>query len=265
MRHGKSQAPPRLLAAQLEIRRAVAGRGSKRVLADAPLRERETFGIVANFRGESLRPQRDRARHGLLHMGVAGQRHGAVARGQRFERIRHRRRAAPQFLGGIAQVQAQGGEHLIVARAAGMQAPAGRADARRQQILDRGLAILLFERDAPAPERMLLADGRQGLANRLEVRRRQQPLSREHFRVRDRGSDVVAHQPIVQNMIVPRRVGEYACVERSSLVPEPRHVHSAPSTALSCSAGLKAVRSATTSVPVPSLVKISASRLSVDL
>ncbi len=42
-----------------------------------------------------------------------------------------------------------------------MQAAAGRADARREQILDGGLTILLLERDAPLPLRVLLADGRQ--------------------------------------------------------------------------------------------------------
>ena len=39
-----------------------------------------------------------------------------------------------------------------------MQASAGGADARRQQILDGRLTILLLEGDAPLPLRMLLAD-----------------------------------------------------------------------------------------------------------
>ncbi len=56
--------------------------------------------------------------------------------------------------------QPQRGEHLIVARAAGMQSAAGGADARRQQILDRRLAILLVEGHVPLAACMLLADGR---------------------------------------------------------------------------------------------------------
>src|ERR1700724_3533444 len=77
--------------------------------------------------------------------------------------------------------------------------------------------------------------------------------------MRDRGADVVFDQPVVQLEIVAGCVGQHPLIERSSLVPEPSHA------APSCSLGLKALRSATTKVPVPSLVKISASRLSVDL
>ena len=164
-----------------------------------------------------------------------------------------------QRLRRIAQVQPQRGEHLIVARAARVQASAGGADALRQPILDGGLAILLFERDAPLAARMLLADGCERVANGAMIRRRQKALLRQHVGMRDRGLDVVAHQPVVEEMVLARRVGEHALIERGALVPEARHDCAA------CSAGLRAFKSATTSVPVPSLVKISASRLSADL
>ena len=96
-------------------------------------------------------------------------------------------------------------------------------------------------------------------------------------RMRDGGLDVVAHQAIIENIVVPHGKAKHAFVERSSFVPESRHCNCrvrsvafvmiiyAAGDALSCSAGLNAVRSATTSVPVPSFVKISASKLSVDL
>ena len=71
----KSQAPARGFAADIEIRRAEAGRGPQGVLADAPLCQRKALGIVAQFRGKSLSPERDAARHGLLHVGVAGKFH----------------------------------------------------------------------------------------------------------------------------------------------------------------------------------------------
>ena len=219
------------------------------------------FRIVADFGRKAERPQRHRARHGLLHVGVAGQRDRAVARRQSVERRRHRQRTVVQGLRRVAQVQAQRGEHLIVARAPGVQASAGRADSRRQQILDGRLAILLFERDAPFAARMLLADRLERLADRREIRGRQQPLLPQHLGVRDGGLNVVAHQAVVEQMILAGRVREHALIERRPLVPQSRHGCAAPS----CSAGLKALRSATTSVPVPSLVKISASKLSVDL
>src|SRR6266478_9191506 len=75
-----------------------------------------------------------------------------------------------------------------------MQASAGGADARRQQILDRRLAVLLLERDAPSSARMFFADGRQGISNQSQVLRRQQSLSRQHVRVGDGGLNVVADQ-----------------------------------------------------------------------
>ena len=69
---GKTQPPARGFAVDVEIRRAESGRGSQGVLADAPLRGCRALGIVAHFRGKSESPQRDAARHGLLHVGVAG-------------------------------------------------------------------------------------------------------------------------------------------------------------------------------------------------
>ena len=91
-------------------------------------------------------------------------------------------------------------------------------------------------------------------------------------------SDVVAHQAIIQNIIVPRGEAEHACIERSTLVPQARHRNGrAESVMVAMSAAIierpsallfrraQGRESATTSVPVPSLVKISASKLSADL
>jgi hypothetical protein len=54
-----------------------------------------------------------------------------------------------------------------------MQASARRTDARREQILDRGLTIFIFQGDVPLPRRVLIADRRQRLANRREILGRQ--------------------------------------------------------------------------------------------
>src|SRR5271169_350066 len=104
-----------------------------------------------------------------------------------------------------------------------MQAPAGGADARGQQVLDRGLRILLFERDVPAPLRMLLADCRQALSDRRKLRRGEQSLLGEHLRMRDGGANVVAHQTFVQLVVLPRGEFEDASVKGGSLVPKPAH------------------------------------------
>ena len=95
----------------------------------------------------------------------------------------------------------------------------------------------------------------------------QQPLLPEHLGMGDRGLNVVAHQAVVEQVILAGGIGEHALIERCSLVPQASHDRAALGGAavLCCSAGLKAFKSATTKVPVPSLVKISASRLSLDL
>src|SRR3981189_649530 len=104
-----------------------------------------------------------------------------------------------------------------------MQASAGGADARREQILDRRLAILLLERDAPRSARMFFADGRQGISNQSQALPRQQTLDPQACRVGDGGLNVVADQAVVQNIVVPGGEAEHSCVERSSLVPESCH------------------------------------------
>ena len=197
-------------------------------------------------------------------MSVAGKFLIAVPRGQGVERLGHRERALGQRLRGIAQVEPQGGKHLIVSRSSGMQPAAGSAQACGEQILDGGLTILLLERNAPLALCVLLADGRQRRTYRLKIRRRQQFLFAKHFRMCNRGADVVGHQAIVQGMVFARRIIKHARIERSSLVPEASH-DAKDQCCASCSAGLKAFKSATTSVPVPSLVKTSASKLSAAL
>ncbi len=71
-----------------------------------------------------------------------------------------------------------------------------------------------------------------------------------------------SNQSIVEHVVVAGRVGQHSCIQRRALVPEPGHY---AVTTPSCSRGLSALRSATTKVPVPSLVNISARRLSEDL
>jgi len=142
---------------------------AQRVFTDAPLRELQPFGIIAQFGGKPRGPQRNAARHGLLHVRVSGKLLLTLPQCQRIEGIGHGRRPLAQGFRGVAHVQPQGGQHLIVARAARMQASARRTDARREQILDRGLTIFIFQADVPLPRRVLIADRSQRLANQGEI------------------------------------------------------------------------------------------------
>ena len=78
----------------------------------------------------------------------------------------------------------------------------------------------------------------------------------EHLGMGDRAADVIRHEPRVEDVVLARRVTKHALVERQPFVPEPAHVP------LACSAGVSAAVSLTTSVPVPSFVNTSSSRLS---
>ena len=132
-----------------EPRGAVAGRRSQRVLVDAAQDRAEPLGVVADLGRETPRPQRHRARHGLLHVRVAGQRGARLAPGERLERLGGRKRPGAQLPDALAQVQPQGGEHLVVARAPEVNARAGRAEARGEAPLERAVAVLVAELDVP--------------------------------------------------------------------------------------------------------------------
>ena len=93
----------------------------------------------------------------------------------------------------------------------------------------------------------------------------------QRLRVRDRGLNVVGDEPVVERVVLARGELEHALIERRPLVPQARHASASGneiaililrSYAAPCSAAESALVSATTSVPVPSLVKISASSAS---
>ncbi len=115
VRHLKVEAPAGRLPVDVKVRRAVTGGGPQWVLGGPPLGLAQTQGVIADFGRETTGPQRHRARHGLLHVGVARQFDRPVARRQVIECIGDRDRPAIQRLGGITQIQSQCGQHLIVA------------------------------------------------------------------------------------------------------------------------------------------------------
>src|SRR5262245_60116445 len=128
-----------------KVRGAIARSGSQRVLVDAWQCPLQALGIVTQFGCESTRPQCDRAGHGRLHVRVAGERYRAFALPKRVERGSHGINASAEVQHGIAQIKSQSREHLVVAGAAEVEPPASLADTRSQEILERGLPILLLQ------------------------------------------------------------------------------------------------------------------------
>ena len=152
----------------------------------------------------------------------------------------------------VAQVQAHGREHLVVARAPEVDAAAGLADALGEAPLERRVTVLVGELDVPGAARMLLGERAERRRQLREVGVREQPLRVEHLRVRERGAHVVGHEALIEGEVLAGRVAQHALIERCALVPQA--THEAPC----CSAGVRALTSATISVPVPSLVNTSA-------
>ncbi len=134
-------------------------------------------------------------------------------------------------------------------------APGG-ADARRQTLFQRRLPVLVRELDTPLAALVLGGNVVQPFANGFDVRVRQELLSVEHFGVRHRGPRVVAHQPLIEAKVLTRRVLEYTVIERRTFVPQASH-DLQPAVTLCCSAGVRALTSATIRVPVPSFVNTS--------
>ena len=137
------------------------------------------------------------------------------ARDQLVERRGDARHACFELVDGILQIQPQRGEHLVVARAAEMHALAGLADARDQQILQRRLPVLVLELHVAIRRAHARRRSRSDLAIAARSCGGQQPLSVEHFRVRDRCAHVVGDEPIVERVILAGRVAQDALVERS--------------------------------------------------
>ena len=243
------------LAVERQAGRAVARGRTERVLVDAAAHGAQARGVVAQLGGEPARPQRDAARHRLLHVCVARQLDIALPVGERIERGGDGLGALRQFLGGIAQVEAQRGEHLVVARAAEMHAPARCPDERGQPALERGLAVLVLQCDPPLALGVGGGERLEPLLDGLAVGVGEQPLRVQHLRVRDRGAGVVGDQTLVERVVLARREREHALIERRALVPEAAHGCALPAAS---SAGASLRMSATTSVPVPSLVNTSA-------
>jgi hypothetical protein len=263
LRDGEAQFLARQFAIQRQAGRTVAGGRAQRAPGRAALGSFQAFDVVAQFGGESSRPQGHRAGHGLLHVRVARQRDSAVAARQVIERAGAGVRRFGQLVGRVQQVKTQRGQHLVVARAAEMHTPAGRADARREAFLERGLAVFVGEFDLPLAGRVFRGERVQAVANGGKVGIGQEPHGVEHLGVRDGGAHVVLHQALVEGVVVTRRVREHTCIEGRAFVPEP--AHGWPYLPLCCSAGVSALTSATMSVPAPSLVNTSASRPSGDL
>ncbi len=104
-----------------------------------------------------------------------------------------------------------------------MHASACIADQRGQSVLQRGVRVLVFERDGPFAGVELLEQGRQPVDDRAAILIAQVPLFVQHLRVGDAGAHVVANEPGIQVVIFTCRVAQDTLVQRFAFVPKPAH------------------------------------------
>ncbi len=147
-----------------------------------------------------------------------------LSRGESIQGVRHVQSTGVQLLNGVAEVQANCRQHLIVTRATEVDASARRADPLRKALLESRLTVLVHQLDAPLAALVLLADRREPIADRGQVRIRQKFLGIEHLGVRDRRSHVIADQSLVERVVFASRVLKYAVIEGRTLVPQASHI-----------------------------------------
>ena len=92
-----------------------------------------------------------------------------MTRSQTVERLCYLLCARGYLADGVAEIQAQRREHLVVARAAQMDAATGFTSARYQLRFESGLAIFLFQLHAPFASRVGGSGGVQRRGERVEI------------------------------------------------------------------------------------------------
>jgi hypothetical protein len=75
----------------------------------------------------------------------------------------------------------------------------------------------------PLTARMLLAERGQAEPDYLQIVGGQQLLRMQHFNMRQRCGHVITDQPLVEGIVLARRVLQHTAVEWRALVPQPAH------------------------------------------
>ena len=156
-------------AIERQTGRAVACRRAERIFADASLHGAKARRIITQFCGKAARPQFHGAWHRLLHVGVARQRQIALARSEPCQRSGDRLGRFGQLQRCVAHVEAQCGQHLIVARTAKVHTPARGADERRESLLQRRLPVFIGQLDTPCALRMRRGERLEALLDSFAV------------------------------------------------------------------------------------------------
>ncbi len=198
--HAQAVEAERLGDARAVERIAGAGesRSAERQLVDTLAHVRETLAIAREHL--DIRQQVMRKAHRLRDLQVreAGQDGFGVALCHGQQRSLHLRQQGRQRIDLAAQPQPHVGGHLVVARAAGVQALAGITDERRQPRLDVQVHVFEFELPLETAGVDIGFDLRQATLDVGRILLRDHALRGEHFGMGQRAGDVGRGQALVE-------------------------------------------------------------------
>ena len=171
---------------------------AQRQLAGELEDEREAAGVALELPepGEQV----VRQIHGLcaLEVGVSGHRPVEVPLGEIDDHVEQVEQGPAVAVGVSADEHGHVGGHLVVARAGGVELAAHGADELGEAALDRHVDVLVVRVDLEAVVFDLRAHLPQAALELGEVLARDDVLTREHARVRERLLDVEGREPVVE-------------------------------------------------------------------
>ncbi len=146
--------------------------------------------------GQQVVAEGDRLRH--LQMGKAGHHGVGMLLGQIDQRSLAGLEAGHDAVDGVAQVEADIGRHLVVARATGVQALAGVADFGGERGFDVEMDIFLVQRPGELPGANLGQQFGHAAPDRLQIVLGQHTDVVQHGGVRQRTLNIEPGQPIIE-------------------------------------------------------------------
>ena len=195
-----------------------------------PIDRLEGLQFLQEAFGEGGGPQAEGAGHGTAQMGVAGQGHGLVRPGEGDEGCGQIGYPKPKVEQGIAKIEAEREDHLVIAGTAEMNALAHGAQAAGEIGLDGGVAVLQLGRDREGLLPRQVRDALQCADQGGGVGGFQQPRSREHLGVSRAAQGVEGKQGQVRVRILAHGEPVDGHIQGQVLGPEGRSIrfHLAP-------------------------------------
>jgi hypothetical protein len=179
----EAQPPGREVAIERQAGGPVSCGTPERVLVDAFLHGHQAGDSIGEAFAEGSAPQRNRRRHRMLHVRIPGELDVALSLCQVFDRGQEVFNATRKIERGVAQIQPQSRQHLVVTRPPQVQSAAGLTDVLCKPRFKRRMYVLVFERDLPFTFRKTLFERAETVADRVAIIVGNEFLGRQHFSV----------------------------------------------------------------------------------